>query len=532
MLYKVWDTRRSVRPSSTIDKLFRPITAFIAFKIMGDQNLQFGISQRNLERLVIEYLLCRRLDDHDEALELAKEFIEHFVHRSAVMVPVGTSGFGDQVFDFAHRTFMEYFAAIYLVRTFRTAEDLAAFVLPKILEGKWYIVAQLAFHILADEREGAGDELLKSLSDHAGRESGKKAWRLYDFQAECLKFIVPNPKTLQIILEACFQCCVLYWLHDVREFRKDPLDLYYNQEREPTSLCYALLGACSENQRGLAKAVENWIVEKIESKDEELAEIAFDLAFNVTADLDERDHRRFDPGGDKHHWIGIAHRVFSRCSDSLIGLCPTDARICAYLWNIREISLTALIQWHTIGVLFRGWHGITYSNLALVSIFDSLYDSLLQHHGPIAEANYPLDGIAEVGQVLSKMRPPWVKEQEEAAYGLYSFLPRYEEGGKALSEDAWHLLKTKADAVFGLVGMFATIVEMQESNSEIVSYIKERAYILVRPVAPILLARLESEPPDPSNGFLQVMDHLPLRSDQKAFLEKWALKKIDLVAPR
>jgi hypothetical protein len=197
-----------------------------------------------------------------------------------------------------------------------------------------------------------------------------------------------------------------------------------------------------------------------------------------------------------------------------------------------KINLTTITEWHSIAAVFRGWNGITHSNLRKASIFDILYCGLLEPTEPAAESYQPIEGMTEVGRALSKKVPPWAQEREEVSYGLYVFLPRYEETGRALNTESWNSLRAHTDALFGLIGILAMIIEMQERKPEIVTYVKERASNFVRPVTPILLARLESYQADPPKKFTQVIDQLPLPSDQKALLERWALKKVDLVAPR
>jgi len=529
MLYKAWDTRRSVRPRSALDQLFRPITAFVAFKIMEDQSLQGGIPQKALERLVTEYLSTKRFEDLDEAAEVAREFIGYFVVRSGVMVPVGTSEFGEQMFDFAHRTFLEYFAAVYLVRASSTPRDLANRLLPAVARRQWNMIAQLAFHIISDQKEDASDDLLRLIADFGHGQVGEASWRVFSFGAKCLEFLVPSPKALQELTGACLDFCQPAWLDRVRDCRVAHLFSPQPEGRKETGLCYSLLNAASENQRPLASAVENWIVSKIDSGDEDEAEMAFDLAFHVTSDKDEKDRRRFDSGGDKHDWLGICDRVASRCQVALSKWAATNPRICAYLWHMRKIDVATFIEFHGIESLFSDWDGITYSNLALVPISHTLLSELIQPRGAMATSGRLVEEIAAVGRALSKMVPPWITNRW-AVSGLYSFLPGSKEPEKRLAQLSWDSMQSNKDAVFGVIGMLAAMTEIDEGGtSEIVNSVKERISISLRPIAPILVARLEFGQTAFSEDYLGILDASGFGLAEKIFLKEWVSKASNLV---
>ncbi|MGB6065242.1 MAG: NACHT domain-containing protein [Desulfomonilaceae bacterium] len=531
MLYKAWDTRRSVRPASALDRLFRLIIAFLAHRIIEDQTLQGGVPQKVLERLATEYLSAKRFEDVDEAAEVAREFIRYFVVRAGVLVPVGTSELGEQTFYFAHRTFLEYFAALYLVRVSLTPADLSSRLLPKVAKGQWNMVAQLAFHIMSDEKEDATEALLRLVSDYACSQAGAASERVFSFAAKCLEFLVPSPKAVQELTIACLDFCQPVWLSRVRGLRGVHPSGHRWEAHAETGICNALLNAASENQRALASAVENWIVKEIHPGDEDQAEIAFDLARNVTVYKDERDKRRFEKGGDKHHWLGIDERVASRCHVPLTKLAATNPRICVYLWHIHKIDLTSFIEWHGIENLFSDWDSITYSNLRQVSIADSLLSALILPQNLLSDLGMLINEIAEVGRALWKMSPPWIKDVR-AAHGLYSSLFSSEESMKRSMELLWDSIQTNKDAFFGIIGMLAAMIEVDQDTKpkEILNSMKDKISISLGRVGPILLSRLDSDQTTLTEEHLQILDASGLAQEQKIFLDKWVQQDLNLVA--
>ena len=105
----------------------------------------------------------------------------------------GTTKDGDKLFQFTHRTFLEYFAASHLVRTESTPEALIAALLPKIEKAEWDVVVQLAFQLLNKNVEGAGDSLLQGVLSRAAKSDDTTVWNLLSFTARCLQFLVPSP---------------------------------------------------------------------------------------------------------------------------------------------------------------------------------------------------------------------------------------------------------------------------------------------------------------------------------------------------
>ena len=57
----------------------------------------------------------------------------------------GSDKSGELLYQFTHRTFLEYFTASYTVRVNKTPNDLLKVLVPRIKKSEWDVVAQLAF---------------------------------------------------------------------------------------------------------------------------------------------------------------------------------------------------------------------------------------------------------------------------------------------------------------------------------------------------------------------------------------------------
>jgi hypothetical protein len=160
MLFEKWDKNRDIPVEFRFEDNIRPAIAYLAYWLYADEGLQGGVTERQLIAKLSDYLLEHRFDDRDQAERAAREFIQFCRGRAWVFTGIGTTADGEELYQFTHRTFLEYFTALYLFRTQETAKELAEFLLPKIAKKEWDVVAQLAFQIKSKNSEGAGDNFI------------------------------------------------------------------------------------------------------------------------------------------------------------------------------------------------------------------------------------------------------------------------------------------------------------------------------------------------------------------------------------
>ncbi len=160
MLFERWDRGRSIRVLLPFETHIRPTMMYLANWIYADEGLRAGASERRLIGKAAEYLQKKRFDDPDEAESAAREFIEFCRGRAWVFTDTGTEKDGERLYQFTHQTFLEYFAAWYLVRKHRTTASLITVLAPRIAKREWDVVAQLAFQMMNKNLEDAGDQLL------------------------------------------------------------------------------------------------------------------------------------------------------------------------------------------------------------------------------------------------------------------------------------------------------------------------------------------------------------------------------------
>ncbi len=209
MLFERWDRGRRIEVALEFERHLRPAMQHLAFWIYSEPQLRGGVTEAALVRSATEYLTGRRFDDEDKARQEARRFVEFCRGRAWVFTDTGTTASGENLYQFTHRTFLEFFAAEHLVRTQATPAELGDVLRPRIEAGEWDVVAQLAFQLQDDNIDGAADELLTSLLE--GLEDEEAADAALGFAARSLAFLVPRRQTCRAVSGAVIRR-TLEWL--------------------------------------------------------------------------------------------------------------------------------------------------------------------------------------------------------------------------------------------------------------------------------------------------------------------------------
>ena len=102
---------------------------------------------------------------------------------------------GKSLYQFTHRTFLEYFTAEYLTQTIRTPEKLLDELFPRIQKEQWQVVCELAFQLQAEKQEDDADKLISGLLKRLEEKelSSEETARCLFFALKCIEFLVISP---------------------------------------------------------------------------------------------------------------------------------------------------------------------------------------------------------------------------------------------------------------------------------------------------------------------------------------------------
>jgi hypothetical protein len=154
LLYDRWDGYRNIDPRLPEKHSLFPLLAHVAAEMYTNPELGSRLSRRELRRTV-ELFFTREFpkEGAGRARELAEAFVEHLTGRAWILREVGLD-----VFEFTHRTFMEYFFARYLDDAYDSIESLFATLLPKLDE--WIIASHLAIQLKTREKRASSAKVV------------------------------------------------------------------------------------------------------------------------------------------------------------------------------------------------------------------------------------------------------------------------------------------------------------------------------------------------------------------------------------
>ncbi|WP_433361401.1 NACHT domain-containing protein [Actinoplanes sp. CA-142083] len=196
MLFDRWDRHRGLLASFEFEAHVEPCLMHLAHMIYGDPELESGVREQALVDEASRYLQEWQYESRAKAEHAAKQFIAFCKGRAWVFTDVGLNPGGESLFQFTHRTFLEYFTAAHLARTSESIEALLAELVPRIIRGEWDVVCQLALQIKAKPLQGGPDAVLRSLVEIDGsfldRDLHGRA-NLISFVARSLEFLISSP---------------------------------------------------------------------------------------------------------------------------------------------------------------------------------------------------------------------------------------------------------------------------------------------------------------------------------------------------
>lgn len=205
LLFERWDSHRGIGPAFTFEDQFLPVVSEVAHWIYQDASLQDGVAESDLVRQTARYF--ERYDDPDIAHRKARVFIEFCTGRAWVFSDAGLDDEGNSLFTFAHRTFLEYFTATYLLRKFGSPTALVAAIAPRVFDSEWEVVTQLAVQMMNRRLEGAGQEIVDSLMRQVPDSAPQKR-AVGLFLAEALAFLRVPADQLREVVRFCLGLCL------------------------------------------------------------------------------------------------------------------------------------------------------------------------------------------------------------------------------------------------------------------------------------------------------------------------------------
>jgi hypothetical protein len=523
MLFERWDKGRGIFVPLPFEHHISPAMKYLAHWIYSDEKLQAGVTEPTLVAKAADYLCDVRFEDRDEGETAARKFIDFCKGRAWVFTDTGTTKEGDSLYQFTHRTFLEYFTAAHIVRTNARPADLLATLTTRIEMREWDVVAQLSFQLQNKQLEGAGNDLLTSLVDHAKRTHGQQTRNVLSFAARCLEFIVPSPRVTREIVTACVEHTFSSALTISSAGSQE-----MHPEFEPTQLIGDCLMASMENLGPIADSFSKLTIDKIKNGKESESVAAAHVALNPSWSISHG--RRFRPmtQGGYRFWSDVSDQIAEACSSRILQLCPQDFGM-SFDWFLRGgITVPEFVGWHGVRAIFKICHypmqpNVSLSPLAAILVYQLVFTTSRERHGKL-EAHW-VRAVSDVGRLLIDLPVPWMK-----AHPVMT-LPNWPLPRRASHKIGASRSVKDPTGLFGCFALLALMVENTiaiEHHKNLTATLKTVNQADFEDLSPLLAARLEKHNPEEVQRRL---DNLRFNRAQQAFVWSWIRAQINLTSP-
>ncbi len=425
LLFGKRDEDRGIKVDIGFDAYKRPTVGNLAHWIFQDSALQAGVTEHKLVLHATEYLLQQHFEDRAIAENTARKFIQFCSGRAWVFTDTGTTKDGERLFQFTHRTFLEFFAAEYLTFTHRDSKSLLAELLPHLQSGEWIEIAQIAFQKMIRNHEGSGDELMAALLESTDQGNNEQSDHLLTFAVRALEFMIPKPSLTRRLIARCAERCVELGVKDLQEIMDDEeitVNEAYTQGYFPgnssfiPNLIIAIAAAAVENREPIGAALEETLIKIIGSGEGYTALIAAEFGLGLSGVSWRQEDEPALIELRRFFWR-VARRIFEARADHIEDrLCPKYVRVALDAYYLDRVSLNDLIRWHGPRIAFEQHHCLIYSHFYNgVMVVDTLSD-LCRENTAEEDAAACVQELRELGDALLPVPTPWLPEFDEESF--------------------------------------------------------------------------------------------------------------------
>lgn len=526
MLFERWDKMRGIQPSLPFEAHIRPTMMYLAHWIYSDDTLQGGVTEHRLITKATDYLCPKRFEDRDEAGSAATEFIEFCRGRAWVFTDTGTTKEGECLYQFTHRTFLEYFTAAHLFRTNPTPEALGSLLLPRIAKREWDVVNQLAFQIQNKNVEGAADVLLNNLLSESQRSRGNKALNILSFASRCLEFLVPSPKTTRDVCSAALQHCFNWIVSQLTKNRRTHRQNQRKGHADLTEIIESLLTAASENRSLIVDSLEKFFAQRLSGKEEDILgamDMIMPLSFAIRP---VTDHRTIDLDAVAY-WDNFTDRVVNSNWNNVRKLCPTHRSIAYNALILGKISCEEFVNWHGVQSFFVAREYVL-TRVIMPSAAELLLIAL-EHSSELPWWLRHLTNhrrvIEDVGKCFIKIDVPWIagndNSVDEHRYWYVGDLRHW-----SPDEDVTTRKELSSAEFFGVFCLLSPMLEAHEKDKHVIEWVKKSRRVPYESMRDIFLARFQHKQ---SRQIPLEIGTINLTEEQRRFITQWMQGSVDFV---
>ena len=527
MLFERWDRGRNIKLPSLVKQIeskIKPLMMYLANWIYTDESLQSGVTEQRLISKAADYLCEKSFEDRDDAECAAKAFIHFCRGRAWVFTNVGTNKHDEELYQFTHRTFLEYFTAAYLNRIHRTPDKLFNILLPRIAKQEWDVVSQLAFQIQNRNFEDAGDELLDYLLEEIERANNKTKWNLLCFAVKCLEFIAPNARIVNNIISTMFDNIIQFGSFRIQAGQR--FDITLKRAEGISDIIESLHKSTNENYHNIIACLYSYKNDNLHKLDVYQYSAFLELLECLNKPIISQ---------------AIKKDILIDCQDKIRDIAQQDLFICILYEKLPNISLSNIKEWHGIDSFFYDHY---YRIKPLHRHFSIAFNIFFNIFAELKNDDYIkiIDKSSKLGNMFLGVELPLVNYKQNK----FSSFAKFNRNAVEMffkntdlydfkNENFSNLITNNYEAIFGSYVIFAVYLESYkydrsiDSNNWLYQEIQNTKIPFFKFVRYIFLARLE-EIGKYDREIEKELDKCNFNLEQREFIWKWVRREIDLVA--
>ncbi|WP_299933398.1 NACHT domain-containing protein [uncultured Pelagimonas sp.] len=191
LLFDQWDKFRDITPD--LPERYRLFDLFKHLSALLYENEEYGgtIGKDDLEREARVFFKSDYIDNREgRSAAAAQHMVAHLTGRAWILHEVG-----ENIFEFTHRTFMEYFYAKFLDTEFEDTTTLVNSCLEHVVAGQRTLPTHLALQIRTNNKRAASTKVAVALTNALNEHP--KNNELLDFCLDSLGYILPSGDQLR-----------------------------------------------------------------------------------------------------------------------------------------------------------------------------------------------------------------------------------------------------------------------------------------------------------------------------------------------
>ena len=522
MLFDRWDKSRGIKPNLPFEAHLPYAMKYLAHWLYTVDPLIHGVRDSQIVVKATEYLHEWLYKDKAVAAQAAREFVEFCKGRAWVFVDVGSTADGHDLYQFAHRTFLEYFTAAHLVRTIETPGQLYANLGSRIAKREWDVVAQLSFQLLNDRLQGAGDKLLMRLLTESKRSRPERAGNLLSFAGRSLEYLVPKPIVVDAIIRSSFDWILDRAQEPSQTMRSRP---GYSGTEQIEILESSWYGT-RDNLSNVFDSLGSYLVAELKSGTPERQRLVAQIILGFPYFVHIGFGKGMLPKNVQETVSDVGRQVLRDAKERVRRIAVHDRSVALLLCRNRECSVDDVANWHGVSSFFADI-SIEAAGLGILPLGVSLLDEFAnpdieRSSGPF-HRQVAVERCQAMSRLLCSSRTPWLTQEEissATAYGLENALG-----------DLSGLQSDKTDPImdpsvtFLAFALLAVVLECSPDSEAVEQGLhRYRLDARLQSIKALVLARFEK--------WHETQEHLQsLRFDpeQTRVIQDWIDRRVDFV---